>query len=188
MVLSEEGVDRSIDKEYKDNSLPILPSGSRGINVMEADISMLRREEISVANNNELSPENVMKSDDVLPTPSSLIFRFHGIDPWHQSRNFPIGRARMKMTPNPRIQNMSCIEFFIKLYFMDYIRDIVIPETKKLLNSAMKMSDYFCVIGCRLITACDVGKSVRDFFLNDTIPPQKRLPHLHQPHHLWEVT
>ena len=56
---------------------------------------------------------------------------------------------------------------------MDYIKDIVIPETNKRLNSAMNLSEYFSVIGCRLIMACYVGHSVRDSFLKDTITPQK---------------
>ena len=56
---------------------------------------------------------------------------------------------------------------------MDYIKDIVIPETKKRLNQTMNLSEYFRVIGCRLIVACYVGHSVRDFFLKVTITSQK---------------
>ena len=40
----EEGVDRFREKEDGNTPLPILPSGSCGITVTEADISMLRRE------------------------------------------------------------------------------------------------------------------------------------------------
>ena len=54
---------------------------------------------------------------------------------------------------------------------MEYIKYVVIPETNKRLNSAMNLSEYFLVIGCRLIMACYVGHSVRDFFLEDTIAP-----------------
>ena len=59
---------------------------------------------------------------------------------------------------------------------MDYIKDVVIPETNKRLNSAMNLSEYFRVIGCRLIMACYVGYSVRAFILKDTITPQKCAP------------
>ena len=105
-----------------------------------------------------------MQSDDVFPTPSSLTFVFHGVDPWRQSCNFPVGRAKLNMTPNPRMQHMSCLDFFMELYFMDYIKDVVIPETNKLINSDMKLSEYFCVIGCRFIMACCVGHSVKGLF------------------------
>ena len=35
----------------------------------------------------------------------------------------------------------------------------------------MNLSDYFRVIVCRLIMACYVGHSARDFFLKDPITP-----------------
>ena len=40
----------------------------------------------------------------------------------------------------------------------------------------MKLSEYFCVIGCCLIMTYYVANSVRDFFLKDTITPQKCAP------------
>ena len=116
-------------------------------------------------------------SDDVLPTPSSLNFLFHGVDSWRQSGNFPAERYNMKMTPIPRIQHMSRLNFFTKLYFMEYIKDVVIPETNKCINSDMNLSDYFRVVVCRLIIACYVDHSFRDFFLKDTITPKKGAPY-----------
>ena len=59
---------------------------------------------------------------------------------------------------------------------MEYIKDVFIPETNKHLNSAMKLSDYFCVISCSLIMDCYVGHYVRDFFLKYPITPQKCAP------------
>ena len=82
----------------------------------------------------------------------------------------------MKMTPNPRIQNMSRLELFMKFYFMECIKDVVIPETNKCLNSPMNLSKYFHIVGCLLIMACYVGHYVRDFFLKDPIAPQKGAP------------
>ena len=83
---------------------------------------------------NELDPDNVMQYDDVLPSPSSLTFGFYGIDPWSQSGKLPVGRAKMKMNLIPRIQHMSCINFPVKFYFMEYIMYLVIPKTNKHLN------------------------------------------------------
>ena len=176
VVPQEEGVDRFIDKEDEDTPLTILPSDSRGITVTEADISTLRREGIAVDDNNKTFPENFMHYDDVLPTPSSLTFGFHVVSPWSHSGNFPVGRDKLKMNPNPRIQHMSCLDFFMKFYFMGYIKDLVIPETNKFLNSAMNLSEYFCLIGCRLIMGFYVGHSVRDLFLKDPITPPKSTP------------
>ena len=64
----------------------------------------------------------------------------------------------------------------MKFYFMEYIKDIVIPETNKCLNSDMNLSEYFHVIGCCLIVAFCVGHYVRDFLLKDPITPQKVTP------------
>ena len=59
---------------------------------------------------------------------------------------------------------------------MDYIKDVVIPETKKRPNSVMNLSEYFRVIGCCLIMACYIGHYVTDLFLKDNITPQKGSP------------
>ena len=61
----------------------------------------------------------------------------------------------------------------MKLYFMEYIKYVVIPDTNKCLNSAMNLSEYFFVIGWRLIMACYVIHSVRELFLKYPINPQK---------------
>ena len=87
---------------------------------MEADIVTLRREGIEDDNNNDPSPDNVMQSDDVLPTPSTLTFGFNGVDPWCQSGNYPVGRTKLGVTPIPRIQHMYRLELFMDLYLMEY--------------------------------------------------------------------
>ena len=137
----------------------------------EADIATLCCEGIAVDDNKNPAPENAMQSGDVLTTPSSLPFGFNGVDTWLQSRNFLVGRAKLEMIPNPRIQHMYRLYFFIELCFIEYIKDVVIPENNKHLNSDMNLSEYFCVIGCHLIMACYVGHSVRDLFLKDPIIP-----------------
>ena len=107
VVPPEEGVDRFRDKEDEDTPLPTLLSCSLTITVMEADIATLRRAGIAVDDENYPVPENFMQYDDVFPTPSSLTFVFHGVDPWRQSGDFPVGRAKLKMTSIPRIYHMS---------------------------------------------------------------------------------
>ena len=96
MVPPEDGVERFRDKEEEETLLTIPHSGSCGITVTEAGIDTVLCEGIAVNNDNNPDPENVMHSDDVLPTPSSLTFVFHGVDPWHQSGNFPVGGARTR--------------------------------------------------------------------------------------------
>ena len=115
MVPPEEGVYRFRYKEDEETPLPILPSVSRGITVTEADFFTLYCEGIAVDENNKTAPDNVMYSDDVLPTPSSLTFGFHGIDPWRQSGEFPVGSAKLKITSNPSIHHMSRLYFFMEL-------------------------------------------------------------------------
>ena len=87
---------------------------------------------------------------------------------------------------------MSRLDFFMKLYLMDYNKDVVIPETNKRLNSAINLSEYFIVIGCRLIVAFYVSHSVRDLFLKDSITPHKvapiRLNHIISKRRLEKIT
>ena len=47
----------------------------------------------------------------------------------------------MKAVYNIRVKNMSRLEFFFQLYFMKYIKDVVIPDIKKHLNSPMVLSE-----------------------------------------------
>ena len=139
----------------------------------ETDISTLRCEEIEVDNNNGTATENLIESDDILPTPSSLTFGFNVVNLWRQSGNLPVDRAKLKVTPNSRMHHIYGLNFFIKFYFMDYMKDVVIHESIKSLMSAINLSEYFFVIGCRLIMDYYVGHSVKDFFLKDPIKPQK---------------
>ena len=171
MVTPEEGVDRFRDNEDEDTPMAILPADSCGITVMEAYIPTLQHEGISVDEDNYPDPENCMHSEDVLPPPSQLTFLFHGFNPWCHGGNFPVGRDKLKMASIPIIQHMSRLKFFIKLYFMEYSKDVVIPETNNRLNSDMNLSEYFCVVGFRLIMACYVVHSVRDFFFKDAVTP-----------------
>ena len=69
MVPPDEGVDRFRDKEDEDTPLLILPSGSCGITVMEADIFTLCHEGIEIDDDTDPDPDKSMQSDDVLPTP-----------------------------------------------------------------------------------------------------------------------
>ena len=70
MVPPEEGVDRFRDKKDEETPLPIILSGSREITMTEADISTLHSEGISVNDDKDLAPENIIQYDDVLPNPS----------------------------------------------------------------------------------------------------------------------
>ena len=77
------------------------------------------------------------------------------------------------MTPIPSIQYMYRLYFFVKLYLMEYIKDLVISDTNILIYSAVSLSEYFCVVVCHLIMAYYVGHSGGDLFLEDTITPHK---------------
>ena len=115
MVTPEEEVDKYRYKEDGKNKLPVLPSGSCGITVEEDEIATLRCDGITVNDNNEPSYENFIRSDDVLPIPSSLNFSFHFINTWNQSGNFPVMSSKLKTTLIPMIQYMFRLDFFMNL-------------------------------------------------------------------------
>ena len=96
----EDGVEGLRGKEDEETPLHILPSGSRGVTATKNDINTLRFEVIMVNNDNEPAPDNVYNSEDVLPAPETVNFGFQGINPWCQSGNSPVGKARLKMVSN----------------------------------------------------------------------------------------
>ena len=176
MLPHEERIDRLVDKEDEETPLTTPPSGSRGITVEEADISTLRCEGIEVNKKTTLS---LIISCSLMmyclpPNQSPLCF-MASILGVRVGTSLLVG-GKLNMTPIPRIQHMSRLELFTKLYFMDYIKDLVIPDNNKRLNSTMNLSGYFHVICCRLIMACFAGHSVRDFFFRDHITSQKGAP------------
>ena len=103
MVPPDEGVESFRYKEDEETPLPILHLGSCGITVMEADIATLHSEGIVVDDDKKPTPENFMQSDDVFPTLSSLTFVFRGVNPWRQSGDLPVRRAKLMMNTNPSI-------------------------------------------------------------------------------------
>ena len=76
-----------------------------------------------------------------MPDLSTLNFGFQGIEPWCQSRNFTVGKARIKMVSNIRIQHMSRFEIFYHMYLMNYINYVLIPDTSKHLNYPVVLGD-----------------------------------------------
>ena len=88
------------------------------------------------------------------------------------------------MVSNIRVQNMSLFDIFLQIYFMKYIKDVVIPKTNKRLKSPVVLGEYFCVIVCHLIMACYIGHSVRKLFFKLSHYTQKRRPHPHQSNHI----
>ena len=56
--------------------------------------------------NNWPDPENVLNSEGVVTDPGTLNLGFQVIDPWHQSGNFPVEKAHLKMVSNIRAHNM----------------------------------------------------------------------------------
>ena len=89
-----------------------------------------------------------MSLEDVLTAPKMLNFGFQCIDPCRQSGNLYVGKERLKLLPNTRFQHLSHFDIFFQLYFMKYIKDVIIPDTNKHLMSPMVIGEYFRVIGC----------------------------------------
>ena len=45
------------------------------------------------------------------------------------------------MVSNIRVQNMSLFDIFLQIYFMKYIKDVVIPKTNKRLKSPVVLGE-----------------------------------------------
>ena len=72
----------------------------------------------------------MLKYEDVLTAPEKVDFVFQAMDSWRQSGNFPVGGIKLMMNPIQRIQHIYRLNLFTKLYFMEYVTDVVIPDTQ----------------------------------------------------------
>ena len=81
------------------------------------------------------------------------------------------GKSKDNSGPKDTAHALTQILHEVVIHGLNY--DVFIRENNKCLNSTMNLSEYFCVIGCRLIIACYVSHSIRDLFLKDSITPQK---------------
>ena len=151
----------------------------------EDNIDTLRRDDIVSNDKNELAPENILNSEDVLNDPKILNFGFQGLNRWSQSGKFTIGRSWFKMESNIKICSMSRFDIFCHLYFMKYIKDVFVPEAIKYLKSPVVLGEYLREIGFHLTMACYVSHSVRDIIFKGYHYTQKRHPHMPQSHHIW---
>ena len=129
-----------------------------------------------VDDDNDTVPENFNHFRDVLPAPETLNFIIQEIDPWHQSGKFPVGKENINTLSNISVHYMWRLDFFYHFHFMKYIKDVVIPENNKPLNSPMVLSEYFRKIGCCLIMAFYFEHSARDLFLKDLVTLKRGPP------------
>ena len=88
----------------------------------------------------------------------------------------PYGKSHLNRVPNIRVQHILCFEIFLQLYFINYIKDVIIPETSKHLKYQIVIREYFCFIVCLLIMAFYIRKYVRDLFLKHLITPKNVPP------------
>ena len=172
----EEGVDRFRYKEDEETPLHILLSGSRDFTVSKDNIATICSEGVLIDGDNEPTPENILDSKDVLNAPDTLNLGFEFIYPWRQNGKFPVGKARIKMVSNIRVQHMSLFDIFFQMNLMNYINNVDIPDTNKRLKYPVVLDEYLRMIACRLIMACYVDHSVRGLFSNYSIKTQKGNP------------
>ena len=117
----EEGVDRFRYKEDEETPLHILLSGSCDVTVSKDNIATICSEGVLIDGENEPTPENILDSKDVLNAPDTLNSGFEFIYPWRQNGNFTVGKARLKMVSNIKVQNMLYFEI-IYIYLLREVR------------------------------------------------------------------
>jgi hypothetical protein len=124
------------------------------------DMAALRRQGIDVDDDNDPAPENV-------PTPGVAavvaaaeeegIWKSEGIICPRLAGNQPKSSAAFKNYSKEEVSKMSKLELFLILFPLDYLLEVLIPETNKQLDAPMDCGEFIRWIGCWFYMALWVG-------------------------------
>ena len=148
------------------------PRPPQGRHLTTMEIDELRAEGHTVDDDNEPVEENV---DDPGPPP---------VGQWMKPTTCPrIREGNQKVKGRwinfrwDQVAEMDELELFLLSFPIDYIRDVVLPETNKNIANPVDMREFFRFLGCLLFIACHPGVGDRDlWWSNKPISPRDGAP------------
>ena len=158
----------------EENDAPILLS-VRTSNLRSEDMVELRRQGISIDNDNNPAPENVLRKGE--NTNRTGNWRREGIICPRKAGNLQNSFAFFRHYSHDAILCMSLLWLFLVMFPEEYIEEFLIPETNKGLIVPMDIQEYIQWVDCWLYMALWVGiESRRDLWSTTTPSMAKGAP------------
>ena len=147
-----------------------------------ADIIQLRAEGYGVDDDNDPAPENVPNPND--QARSTEVYSNWGERlPGHCNRRATHNHHEpASIKPGKQPPNNTRLEWFLRCLPMQYLNEVLIPETNKKMNRPMDFPEFLKFIGLLLLMSTTrVGCSIRDWFSEAPPNPFEGAPfRLHQ--------
>ena len=115
----------------------------------------LRRQGISINDDNDPSPENFPRQDET--TSGTGNWRREGILCPRKSGNLQHSFTSFRHYSYDAILRMSLLHLFLILFPEDYLEEVLMPETNKGLSVPMDIQDFIKLVGFWKYMACWVG-------------------------------
>ena len=156
------------------NNAQILLSGHTSNPRLE-DMVELFRQGITTDDDNDLAQENVPRHGET--TTDSGNWRRERIICPRKARNLQNTFASFIHYSHDSILCMSLLQLFLIMFREDYLEEVLIPETNKVLNVPMDLQEFIKWVGCWLYMACWVGiESRQDWWSTMTPSMDKGAP------------
>ena len=85
------------------------------------------------------------------------IWRYEVIICMRRSNHLHNTNAAIKNYSREEVMKMTKLEFFLILFSIEYLKEILIPETNKLLKHPMDPGEFIRWLGCWFYMGCWVG-------------------------------
>ena len=129
------------------SNLLCLDSG-RNLNLTSNDMSDLRRQCIAVDDDNEPYPEKI--SYEVPQTVNDFNWKPEGIILPRRSNIVYHTYAAFKNYSREEVMKMTKLELFLILFPVDHLKEVLVPETNKLLKHPTYLGEFIRWLRCWL--------------------------------------
>ena len=105
-----------------------------------------------------LPPKNPVPGNITLPQLEEYnSCRYEGIIFPRQSNNLHNTNADFNCYTREKVMKMTKLELFLILFPVDYLKEILFPESNKLLKHPMELGEFIRCLGCWFYMGCWVG-------------------------------
>ena len=136
------------------------------------DIAGYRRQGISVDDDNEPAPKNlpsVVLPDEAV-TPPVLEWKKDGIICPRLANNLRNSAAGLKNYSFDEVKKMTKLELFLTLFPVNFLNEVLIPETNKNLALPIDLREFIVWVGCWFYMALWVGIEHRHDWWSSSAP------------------
>ncbi len=152
-----------------------------GASLSSENVALIRNQDVQVDDDNEPVPENIPTETGGSST--GQIDRSIYPDGWghdgicpRQAGGHPRRGPSFKNVGPEALQTMSHASLFYLLMPCDYIKEVLIPETNKKLDTPLTFGEYMVFVGLILLMSCFSGVQRHEWFSSSPIAINKGAP------------